>query len=219
MIKYINHIENKRILKEYPYIEISDNNYFDLELEKYKDNINDFLFHFKEIFSGKKVKDKYGDTAELKTKKEKINFLNKIMDDEIILLYISIFKKRYFDFNFKQFFMDFINREMYTVVDVFESFNYYNKIIFKEKIDLRNIRFTLSHDTSKIKIIKYKNKNKDIERYEIYIQEGLSDNKLRKDVIENLYKLYKRNIKNLKENSIQNINKYGRNRFNNWINL
>ena len=71
----------KRILlTEMPYIKTTnDKQLFDLEIELFKDGYSIVEF-FEDIFSGRPVKDKYGNKIQLKTYSEKKELADQIKD-------------------------------------------------------------------------------------------------------------------------------------------
>lgn len=72
-------LKNKERLTEMPYVFANNPNGFDLELEKYAtfDQLNQRL---KEIFSGVKVEDKYGNFLQLSTPESKETFINDLAE-------------------------------------------------------------------------------------------------------------------------------------------
>lgn len=77
---------------EMPYI-LYHGKKFDLEFEQYK-NAEDFISHLYDIFSGNNVSDKYGNNIVLKNRRDKIDFLNSIVNDEI---FKNFFKYKFND--------------------------------------------------------------------------------------------------------------------------
>lgn len=71
----------KRIYCEMPYVSYKADKTFDLELENLQ--TEDIIPYIKDILSGKKFKDKYGNEIELITDKEKEDFINHLKNDAI----------------------------------------------------------------------------------------------------------------------------------------
>lgn len=91
MQKEFEELVKEEILNEMPYINVSPENYYDLELEKYKDNFKDFVTKLKSIVMGIKqlpTNSKHGTSIELRTSEEVNKFLEQLKDDKMVMLYV-----------------------------------------------------------------------------------------------------------------------------------
>ncbi len=91
MQKEFEELVKEEILNEMPYINISPENYYDLELEKYKDNYKDFITKLKSIVMGIKqlpTDSKHGTSIELRTSEEVDKFLKQLKQDKMVMLYV-----------------------------------------------------------------------------------------------------------------------------------
>lgn len=91
MQKEFEQLVKEEILNEMPYINVSPENYYDLELEKYKDNFKDFVTKLKSIVMGIKqlpANSKHGTSIELRTSEEVDKFLEQLKDDKMVMLYV-----------------------------------------------------------------------------------------------------------------------------------
>jgi hypothetical protein len=75
----------KEYISEMPYIkwQQSKDNLFDVEEEKMSKETKDFIKIIKDLFNGKKHKDKYGNIIQLKSDNDKKEFLKSLLDPEI----------------------------------------------------------------------------------------------------------------------------------------
>ena len=71
-----------------PHIEYGNDEYFDLEIEKFK-NTSSFLKYLKTIIDGKPVEDKYGQVINLRTTKEKLNFIRELNNNSMFQKFVS----------------------------------------------------------------------------------------------------------------------------------
>jgi len=192
---------------ESPHIKIN-NFIFDLELEKIKD-VFEFVNYFKKLFSGKIMKDKYNNTISLKSKEDRKQFLNDLLDNEVFKNFIHKILSKFDVKDFYNFFNDFINledSEMYKHNDKFsiEEANFLNEEFFDKKIDLKDIKFNLSE----LNISSYPEYRKSIleKLYDIYLTKN------KKCLNENRRMKLKTTFKSL-------VNSYGVKNFNNWITI
>jgi hypothetical protein len=80
------------ILNERPYIEVPEHGgaeLFDIELEKYSKDLSGLKAVLYNILIGKPTTDKYGNTIQLKTHEEKVDFIKHINDDSEAQLFFQ----------------------------------------------------------------------------------------------------------------------------------
>ena len=200
-------VREKEMFAESPHIKINDF-IFDLEIEKVKD-VFELVNYFRDIFSGKIIKDKYNNTLSLKTKEERNQFLNDLLDNDVFKNYLNKLISNFDISNFYKFFNDYINlqdSETYKseIGLAIEEAIYLNKEFFDNNIDLSNIKFSLKE----LNISSYSSFRKSIleKLYNIYLMKN------RKCLNENRSKKLKTTFKTV-------VNNYGDNNFNNWIKL
>ena len=89
MQKEFEEIVKEEILNEMPYINTVGDEYFDLEIEKYKDNFQGFLTKVKSIVMGiQNVETTHNTTIELSTAQEVDNFIKQLKDNKMVMLYV-----------------------------------------------------------------------------------------------------------------------------------
>lgn len=230
--------ESKEPLTEIPHIEVNDT-IFDLELEKLH-NINDIIVFFKKLFSGRKVEDKHGNTISLKTREEKLEFLLDLANSFVFKRLLSKIKEDT-DFHFFGFFKNYIKKEQYNenfrnnVFEVIEEAYYLNDIFFNNAINLDDIEFSLSNKGNTLyeckKLILNENIVPTKQSITINVNQFKSYEEFRKSLLEslmNIYlninnKLYLENTNKKKDflyrNMKKNINNYGEEIYNNWIEI
>jgi len=69
------------LLNEVPYIEYISN--FDIEIEK-RNDVREFLIFLNNMFNGQEQTDKYNNTIQLQTPKEKMFFLTNLKEDPLL---------------------------------------------------------------------------------------------------------------------------------------
>ena len=91
MQKDFKDIVEEEVLNEMPYISLGNQDYYDFELEKYKENFNDFLAKLKSIVMGIKqpaTDSNHNTSIHLKTSEEVDKFLDTIKNDKMLMLYV-----------------------------------------------------------------------------------------------------------------------------------
>lgn len=82
-----------RKIREMPYVRFHSNT-FDLEIERFESG-EDVLLFLHDILDGVAVVDKYGETLQLRSTKDKIDFLNSLRENKLFYgMLISKFSKR-----------------------------------------------------------------------------------------------------------------------------
>ena len=73
----------KQKLLEMPHVDYGkDHDLFDLEVETFKD-MESFLQYLDDILDGKVKKDKYGDVINLKSRKDKLEFIQSLKENPV----------------------------------------------------------------------------------------------------------------------------------------
>jgi hypothetical protein len=89
MAKEFEEIVKEEILNEMPYINTTGEEYFDLELEKYKDDFSGFLTKIKSIVMGiQYIEPTHNTKIELSTSDEVDKFINQLKENKMVMLYV-----------------------------------------------------------------------------------------------------------------------------------
>lgn len=77
-----------KLLQEMPYYTGTTNQIFDLELEKYAEDVDGLRARIQKIFAGEPVTDKYGSVIQLKDPADKNSFLDFLLFSHQIQVYL-----------------------------------------------------------------------------------------------------------------------------------